>query len=485
MASRERRREGLVVAQPLRERDRLAGEPQRGLGVTGEVQDLGEPGHQSRPQLALLRPHAVERLPQELDQLGVDHARLVVAAAVADGRPCELLGRAPPRERRGRREHGPRGRVAGAGERLAEREQQLGPVRRVGRLAQPLGVERALQLARLVLPCERLRRPVGRLPGVADRGLDAAEMARLEEVVGQLGHVGAQLGAVRLERLGDAAVQPHAPCVAQARVQRLADQRVREGQPVGVVGRREQPRGDGAVEHVDDGAPRRLGRVLEQRGPERLAGDRREREDLPRLLAEPRHAPHDDLAHALRDHQLVERPPRIARLGEHAQHLPQEQRVAARQVAQAPGGAAVEVRQLSPSRRGRGPRARRRRATARAGGRRSRRPAVRRAGPRRRGRCPRTAAARASRRARGAGGAGASAGRPTAGRRRPGRACRGGRAARAPPPRPRRAGSARRPAARSAARARPAASGAPPARAGRAPRARAAARPPAPRPARA
>ena len=303
-------------------------------------------------QLALVRPHAVERLAQELDQLRVDDARLVVAAAVADRRPRELLGRAararapPPSRTR------PARRVAGAGERLAEREQQLGPVRRVGRLAQPLGLQRALELARLVLPGERLRRPVGRLARVADRRAPAPPS-------GAPGRSGGparpRRGAAR--RGCASSVSAIAPCSRTRR----ASLRARRTASRGSARARTKPAGRGR--RSSRAARRRpRGRARRRRSPragprpraarrrERLPGDGREREHLgsrarraaPRAARPPRSRPPG--------HQLVERPPGSA-IGEHAQHLLEEQRVAAGQLAQLRRGPASPRHPVRPDER--------------------------------------------------------------------------------------------------------------------------------------
>ena len=391
------------------ERDRLAGEPQRRLGVAGEVQDLGEPGQQPRRAARPRRAAAVERLAQQLDQLGVDDARLVVAAAVADRGAGELLRRAPARER-ARPPRTPSARRAWPPRMRASPSASSSSARSAGsdgsRSRSASSARSSWQ--RLVLPGERLGRPVGRLARVADRRLGAGRGGAPGRSGGPARPVGAQLGAVRLERLGDAAVQPHAPRVAQARVQRLADQRVRE-------------RRAGRARRSSRAARRRAARRARRRPPRgaSAAAEHAARNVWPATAASvsiscagsPSRATRrsDDLAHALRDHQLVERPPGSPASASTRSISPRNSGLPPVSSRSRRGGAAGSSRQprrlvlVEPCR------ARRRRATARGAGRRSRRPAARRRDLDVAVGADEQQPLAASRRARGAGGAGASA----------------------------------------------------------------------------
>ena len=103
---------------------------------------------------------------------------------------------------------------------------------------------------------------------------------------------------MELERLPDHAVQPDAAAEARLRVERLAHQRVREGEAVDDRSLNDEPR----VERSLDRRQRLLGLIddrLDHVKPELLSRDRRRDEHLPHVLAEPPDAPPDDLAHAL------------------------------------------------------------------------------------------------------------------------------------------------------------------------------------------
>ena len=82
------------------------------------------------------------------------------------------------------------------------------------------------------------RRPARRrLLGGGERVADGLRRPALVEVVGELGGVGVAAG---LQRLADAAVQAHAAARALALVERLAHERVREGEAVELVGLADQ-----------------------------------------------------------------------------------------------------------------------------------------------------------------------------------------------------------------------------------------------------
>ena len=86
----------------------------------------------------------------------------------------------------------------------------------------------------------------GRLLGRGERVADRLGRAALVEVVGELGRVRVARG---LERLADAAVQAHAAARALALVERLAHERVREGEAVELVGLADQARRGRLLEH--------------------------------------------------------------------------------------------------------------------------------------------------------------------------------------------------------------------------------------------
>ena len=78
----------------------------------------------------------------------------------------------------------------------------------------------------------------GGLLGGGERVADGLRRPALEEVVGELGRV---RGAGGLQRLADAAVQAHAAARALGLVERLAHERVREGEAVELVGLADKP----------------------------------------------------------------------------------------------------------------------------------------------------------------------------------------------------------------------------------------------------
>ena len=120
---------------------------------------------------------------------------------------------------------------------------------------------------------------------------------------------------------------------------RLVDQRVDEAEPADLVGRLvEQRRRDRRLEPIEQLAFVCLHQPTEQCELERAADDRREREQLVGLAAEPLDAASDDVAHTLRQPERggsVDAPPfrrlvveQPSRLHEAAQNLADEERVA-------------------------------------------------------------------------------------------------------------------------------------------------------------
>jgi hypothetical protein len=92
--------------------------------------------------------------------------------------------------------------------------------------------------------------------GIASRHAGAAARRRLEEMVGQLGQVRAQIWRVqRLERLPGRLVQPEALAGRDALIQAVADQCVREPQPARSTGNlRHHPGSNAVVEDVQPSA---------------------------------------------------------------------------------------------------------------------------------------------------------------------------------------------------------------------------------------
>ncbi len=287
----------------------------RSLGV-GEREVLGEAREQPRPQRALGVPERGERLLEPRDVRGVGGDRHVEAPAGA-------------RARRGRGSRG-RGRRATASSNAA---------RAPGSLACQRTSPRAMRRSARRSTCERLPEVPGRLlvgvrrdrvagggGAVLDRGLRPADLAGGEEVVGEL----AGRGAGGLERAAGAQVQARAAGVGGRVVERLAHERVGEREAVDLLG---------VLAH-DAGAQRLLERVEQllpgpphhrlERGEAEVAAEHRGGgQRLDGLRLEPREPARDQVLDAL-GHALG-----LGRLGQAAQHLLDEERVA--------GGAAVEA----------------------------------------------------------------------------------------------------------------------------------------------
>ena len=276
--------ERLRVPEPAGHRDRLGEQPLAALGLGLGVQPRGQQAEHGRAHGIVAWWERGERIVEQVDRLVVDDA-------------VELpLGEA---ERGGGEQLGvvegagvARGlRVGGAAVAdlpgLLERGRELEPrlaARGAGGLVEVLEHAAAV-LGRLLVGVRVHRVARGEHP-VGGGLLGAADRRGGVEVVGQLG--GAR-PARELQRLAHAAVQAHAPARARLRVQRLAHERVGEGEAVDHRLLDDEPRVDRALDR-GQGLLRLVHDRLDDVQAELLAGDRRGDEHLPHVLAEPPHA---------------------------------------------------------------------------------------------------------------------------------------------------------------------------------------------------
>ena len=139
-------------------------------------------------------------------------------------------------------------------------------------------------------------------------------------MVGELGRV---RFAGRFERLADALVQAHAAARALALVERLADERVRVGEAVDLVGLADQA---GLQRLLQRGQHVAVDQRLQQRQVELAADDRRHAQHLVGLLAEPGQAAREHLLHAVGHRDPAQRA--LLQLRQRPQRLLDEERVA-------------------------------------------------------------------------------------------------------------------------------------------------------------
>ena len=155
--------------------------------------------------------------------------------------------------------------------------------------------------------------PIG-APGGGEREVDRAlglvHRRRAREVVGELGQVGVDVGAAqRGERLADAPVQPRAPQLGDAVVERRPHQRVGEGVVADAARLANHARLHRLLQRGDQRvAVQRVARhALEQLEVELAADHRAGHHRLARVVAEPPQPPRGHLAHALRHAGLGQR----------------------------------------------------------------------------------------------------------------------------------------------------------------------------------
>ena len=276
---------------------------------------LGQAREQPRPQRALGVAERGERLLEPGDVGGVGGDRHVEAPAGAERGAGQDLGVAGDLHRLVERRAGPG--LAGLPAHVAEGDQEVRAAVHLERLPEVPGG---------FLVGVRGDRLAGGGGAVLDRGLRPADLAGGEEVVREL----AGRGAGGLERAAGAQVQADAAGVGGRVVERLAHERVGEGEAIDLLG---------VLAH-DAGAQRLLQRVEQllarpphhrlERGEAEVAAEHRGGgQRLDGLRLEPREAARDQVLDAL-GHALG-----LGRLGQAAQHLLDEERVA--------GGAAVEA----------------------------------------------------------------------------------------------------------------------------------------------
>ena len=324
VAAEQRGGEGALVAGGARHRHRLGPQLLRAVAGVREREVLGEPRQQPRAQRPVRVAERGERLLEPADVGGVARGRHVEPAAGAEHRAGQRLGRGVGAGQLGGLVEGGAGaRLARLPADVAERDQELGARERVVR---PERDERLLEVPRALLIGVRGHGLAGCLGPVGDGPLRPADLAGGEEVVGEL--AGRRAGG--LERLARAQVQPRPARGGGGVVERLAHERVPEGEVVDL--RRvldHDARAQGLLQRLEQLLPRPARHLRERGEPEVAAehGGGRERLDGRRL--QPREAARDEVLDALGQARLI-----VGRLGQAAQHLLDEERVA--------GGAVLE-----------------------------------------------------------------------------------------------------------------------------------------------
>ena len=208
-----------------RHRHRLGAEPRRPVAGVGEREVLGQAREQPRAQRALGVPERGERLLEPGDVGGVGGDRHVEAPAGAERGAGQDLRVA--RDLDGLVEGRAGAGLAGLPAHVAERDAG-------GRRAavDRRGAYRLLEVPGGLLVGVRGDRLAGGGGAVLDRGLRPADLAGDEEVVGEL----AGRGAGGLERAAGAQVQARAAGVGGRVVERLAHERVGEGEAIDLLG---------------------------------------------------------------------------------------------------------------------------------------------------------------------------------------------------------------------------------------------------------
>ena len=208
--------------------------------------------------------------------------------------------------------------------------------RRVGR-EQIERLQREVVEARGLFERERRGGAFGGTHRVGDRAFGVRRGCRLRVVVREIGQRFLAGRREPLDRLGDLAVQARAAGGGRLRVQRLADERVREGIAARDAGRLlHEASGERLVQDVEQAIFRKIGQRLKDRKVEFAAHDRREAEDAVARLTQARKPAADDLADALRNAELLRSSHVLrlveacqrARLAEMAQHFTDEERIA-------------------------------------------------------------------------------------------------------------------------------------------------------------
>ena len=326
----ERDAQDLPVADPTCDRDRLIGGGEAAVAQRVVAAGCGQAREQRRALAAVVRADSGQRafehrhigridagpLPPEAPAVGQRRARELVGPS----RRLGQVGRAPQRRAR-------RGAVAGAAERVAEREQQL--ARLLGVVRARLLAQRecaAVVLGRLLVAVLRGGTVAG-AAGVVDR-LRRERGAGLAGVARQLGQVGAGVAGVEvLERLGHRAVQAQPPRRGEVLVERVADKDVGEAQPPARLGHGADEPGLGRLvegrEHLVLVPP---GDGADDVGVELAADHGGQCEQLAAGVGLALQAPADRLDHAARDGEPVRRRPALGR--QQPSDLAREQRVA-------------------------------------------------------------------------------------------------------------------------------------------------------------
>ena len=306
----------------------------RNVGI--EVQLRGQAGQHDGALRSVACVEARQALLEQRDQRLVDPADADHDAAEPQRRGGEGVGIAElARDGGGALEAVPGPlHVAGARERVAEREEQAAAARLVRRRQRQAAQGEIEVLGRLFVG-QAAERILGGADGIVDRRLDAVAAERgLEEVVRELVVVRFGPGRVDVDQdLGDAPVQARAPDGAQLLVQRLAHQRV--GEEVAAAGTGHL--GDHAgVDRLVERVERALGRAVAdpyQRRERELAPEcRRQDEHAVALFRESVETAGDHRPHALRDgvlrHAARLRRRRACVVGQQAHQLGDEEWIA-------------------------------------------------------------------------------------------------------------------------------------------------------------
>ncbi len=318
----ERGDERLRVADPARHRQRLRAQREHALLGGREVQRVGQPRPQPRAQRRVVRPEPLERLLEQRDPVAVDDPGLRAPPRVAERRQPELVREAlAARDPRRLGERPARRRIARARLGVAEPEQQVAAPQRVDVEPRLQRLQRAPVVAHGLLEGEHRHGLLGRQHRVVDRLAVAIEVARLVEVVRELGRRGVVARREPLQRLADRVVQPHPARGHVLVVERLAHQRVGEHEAVDVVlDLADQP----GVDRLLQGRDQPLDRLVDQRVEDlqaELAADHRgHRQRL--------HGRRVEALEPARDHLLDALGDAVVAVGVRAHELLDEERVA-------------------------------------------------------------------------------------------------------------------------------------------------------------
>ena len=250
----ERRR----IAQPPGHRHRFLAELESATVEIRPVESHRQPAQEAHAHRRIARRQCSDRLFEEGDEGLVATSAEVVAGdpGVADRRARQAIAETQLTGERCGFEVGapPDRRVAAAGPRRAEGQQQITPPVRIVVARRHQRVESAAEVCRRLVVGGLGERPLAGSGGVVDRSAGVTpRTCRQQEVMRELGEVRIGITSVDLlERAADAPVQLRPPTRFELAVQGVADKNVLEGERAdNAAARSDRPAVDGIIKEVE------------------------------------------------------------------------------------------------------------------------------------------------------------------------------------------------------------------------------------------